>query len=74
MKYLVTGYTEIEVKTLVEADSEDEAIKIASDREVSICVHGTDDTDAEDDWVYVDAPNMVIPDIAEEYETEEASA
>ena len=67
-QFKVTGYVRIEVKTIVEADNEDEANKIASDREVSICIHGTEDSDAHDDWVYVDAPDLVTPDDIEPYD------
>ena len=57
-QFKITGYTTIEVKTIIEADSEEDAMSIAQDREVAICVHGTDDSDATEDWVYVDAPDL----------------
>lgn len=42
MKYKVTGYVTLEVSTLVEADSEEEAEKIAQDRDTDICIHGSE--------------------------------
>jgi len=68
--YLVTGYTKIEVETLVEAESEEDAMEKVIDRDLSICIHGTSMTDgdpSDTDWVYKDAPDMVDPDIAEEF-------
>ena len=69
MKYLVTGYSKIEFETLVEASSEEKALEIAADRDISICVHGTSMSDGEpssEDWTYKDAPDLVEPDLAEE--------
>jgi len=68
--YLVTGYTKIEVETLVKAKSEDDAMKKVSDRDLEICIHGTSMTDGQPsdiDWVYKDAPDLVDPDFAEEH-------
>ena len=64
--YKVTGYVRIEVKTLVKAKDEDDALRLVADREVFICIHGTEDDDAEEDWVFVDCSDMVKPDLAEE--------
>lgn len=68
MKYKITGYTQIELKTIVEANSEEEAEQIARDREIDICIHGTEDYDCTEDWVYVDAPDMARTDGIEIYE------
>ena len=66
MKYKIIGYTKIEVKTIVEAKTEEEAEQIARDREIMICIHGTDDSECEDEWVFVDAPDMVDVNYTEE--------
>jgi len=73
-KYIVTGYTTIEVETLVEASSQKEAMCIARERDVDICIHGTRNAGDElssQNWVYRDAPNEVEPDFAEEYEDDD---
>lgn len=57
-RFKIIGYNKIEVKTIVDAENEEEAMQIVNDREVSICVHGTDDSDATEYWVYVDAPDL----------------
>lgn len=44
----------IEVRTIIEATSEEEALKLSKEREVSICWHGTSECYAEEDWVIVD--------------------
>ncbi len=44
----------IEVRTIIEATSEEEALKLSKEREVKICWHGTSDCYAEEDWVIVD--------------------
>jgi len=41
-RYRVTGIAQVEVVTFVEADSYKEAEKIASERELDICVHGSE--------------------------------
>ncbi len=51
----------IDVRTIVEASSEDEALKIAKERNVSICRHGTEDYDAEEDWVITGDAHGVDP-------------
>ena len=51
----------IDVRTIVEASSEEEAINIAKERSVSICRHGTDDYDAEEDWVITGDAEGVEP-------------
>jgi hypothetical protein len=58
-RWKIEGRATIEVKTIVETGTMEEAEKIATDREISICVHGTGDEDATEDWVYVDAPDLV---------------
>jgi hypothetical protein len=69
--FKVTGYTRIEVKTFVKAKNEADALKKVADREVSICIHGTEDFENMEDWVYEDAPDMVEPNLAEEVTEEE---
>ncbi|MDB0600288.1 hypothetical protein PL373_13355 [Tenacibaculum maritimum] len=69
-KFEVKGTVTIEVRTIIEAESLDEAQEKASEltdgREVGICVHGIDDCYAENDWVYVDCPNYPEIDDVEE--------
>ncbi len=56
-KYRLTTYVPIEVKTIVEAESEEEAWKtvLSEEREIMICVHGTDDAEADEEWVWSDS-------------------
>lgn len=56
----------IDVRTIVEASSEEEALKIAKERIVSICRHGTNDYDAEEDWVITGDAYGVEPYINDE--------
>jgi len=56
----------IDVRTIVEASSEEEAINIAKERFVSICRHGTNDYDAEEDWVITGDAEVVKPYINDE--------
>lgn len=42
MKYRITAVCKVEVVTLVEAESEELAIQEAMDREVDICIHGSE--------------------------------
>ena len=69
-KFEVKGWVKIEVRTIIEAENLEEAqekvIELTDGREVSICVHGTDDSYAEDDWVYVDCPDYPEIDDVEE--------
>ena len=44
----------IKVRTIIEATSEEEALKLSKERKVSICRHGTSKCYAEEDWVIVD--------------------
>ena len=73
-KYRVTREIKIEVVTLVEAELEEEAEKIAMDRETSICIHGSEFSDGlsidNEDFVLVDGMPYSFPNIldAEEYE------
>ena len=63
--YRVTGYVEIEVVTLIEAESEEEAEKLVYDRDVSICIHGSEFTDGlsieNEDFVLVDGSIESLP-------------
>ena len=42
MKYRITAQTTIEIVTIVKAKSEEEAINIAMDRDVFLCIHGSE--------------------------------
>lgn len=64
--FKVTGYARVEFKTLVKAEDEEEAMQEVADRDISICIHGTEDSEALDDWVYTDLVDMVVPNLAEE--------
>jgi len=44
-KFKVTGIASVEVVTEVEADNWKEAEKIAADRELDICIHGSEFAD-----------------------------
>lgn len=46
-KYRVTARCQVEVVTIIEANSEEEAINEAMDREVDICIHGSELADGE---------------------------
>ena len=70
-KWKITGYTKIEVKTIVEANSEEEAQQIAQDREADLCFHGTEDYDCEEDWRLVEVLDYPTVDLIEEYEDNE---
>ncbi len=61
MKYKITGYARVEVATIVEAKTEEEAETIAKDREVFYCIHGMDDSDGyvDEDWVIKDSSDLV---------------
>lgn len=41
-KYIIKGISEVEIVTCVEAESEEEALKEAADRDVNICIHGSE--------------------------------
>ena len=57
--YKVIGYSRIEFKTIVKANSEAEAEKIAQEREIDICIHGTEDNESMECFTYEDAPDSV---------------
>ncbi len=65
-RYEVYSPITIDVRTIVEASSEEEAVKIAKERSVSICRHGTEDYDAEENWVVVGDAQVVAPYINDE--------
>ena len=47
----------VEVRTIIEASSEQEALELSKQRHISICRHGNTDGDAEETFVIVgDAP------------------
>jgi hypothetical protein len=64
-KYEIYSNLTIEVRTIIEASSEEEALKIAKERGVIICWHGTADHDAEDNWVMVNDSHEVKPYISD---------
>lgn len=72
--YKVTGTVKLEVVTLVEAESEKEAGKIAQDRETDICIHGSEFCDGlsveSEDFVPVDCQPYGYPEdlSVEEYD------
>jgi len=43
----------IEVRTIISATSEEEALKLSKERCVSICRHGTEDHDAKEEFVII---------------------
>tara|TARA_R110002126_G_scaffold287733_2_gene440739 strand:+ start:426 stop:632 length:207 start_codon:yes stop_codon:yes gene_type:complete len=53
-EYNIHSQITIEVRTIVEAFTEKEAIEIAKERYISICRHGTFDHDAQNEWVILD--------------------
>jgi hypothetical protein len=53
IKYELYSQHTIEVRTIIEATSEEEALKLSKERELSICWHGSSDNDAEEEWVIV---------------------
>ncbi len=65
-RYEIYSATTIDVRTIVEASSEEEALNIAKERNVSICRHGTEDYDAEVDWVITGDAHGVDPYINDE--------
>lgn len=74
----IVGTVQVELRTIVRASSEEEAMKIALDRDISICWHGTEDYDAREDWVLYEGPSeppaessLVVNDETEVEEEEE---
>ena len=65
-RYEIYSLITIYVRTIVEASSEEEALKIAKERIVSICRHGTSDYDAEEEWVITGDDDGVEPYINDE--------
>ena len=43
----------IEVRTIISATSKEEALKLSKERHISICRHGTEDHDAEEEFVII---------------------
>lgn len=50
-KYEIYKPVVIEVRTIILATSEEEALKLSEKRDISICHHGTEDYDAEEGFV-----------------------
>lgn len=48
-RYRVTGIAQVEVVTFVEASDYKEAEKIASERDLDICIHGSEMNGCEDE-------------------------
>ena len=65
-RYEIYSPITIDVRTIVEASSKEEALKIAKERSVSICRHGTRDNDAKEDWVITGDADGVEPYINDE--------
>ncbi len=64
MKYRVTGYVSLPVVTIVEAKSMKEAEQLAADRDLNICIHGSEYAEGEADheeWVAVDGTSYDCP-------------
>lgn len=53
MKYYITAYASFEICTVVEANSEEEAISEAADREVQVCIHGSQMLDGDNDIDFI---------------------
>ena len=65
-RYEIYSPITIDVRTIVEASSEEEALKLSKQRIVSICRHGTEDNDAEEEWVITGDAYGVEPYINDE--------
>lgn len=56
-KFKITGYTKVQIVTEVEAETEEEARVEAQDRDVEICIHGSESCEgmiSSTDWVLGD--------------------
>jgi hypothetical protein len=76
-KYRIVAYAEIEVVTLIEANNEEEAKRFALDRDIVICVHGSELQNGypdEEEFTITDGTHNGILHIGEieEFETEES--
>lgn len=63
MRYEVKGIAEMEIVTIVEAESEEEAKRIAQDRDVDVCIHGSELCDKhvpDDEWVLTDGTYQTV--------------
>ena len=60
-KYELYSSLTIEVRTIIEANSEEEALKLSKERQVSICCHGTSEYDAKDNWVLTNHSQEIDP-------------
>lgn len=66
MKYRVTSYVKIELVTVIEAKSAKEAERIGNEeeRDISICIHGSEYETGQasgEEWVAVDACTYDVP-------------
>lgn len=52
MKYHMQGKITVPVKITVEATSEKEALRIARERNLVICLHGAEDNESHFEWKY----------------------
>ena len=58
IKYRIEGIATIEIVTIVKAETEQEALKIAAERDVSICCHGSEYSGhcvSENEFIPIDA-------------------
>lgn len=60
-KYELYSNLTIEVRTIIEANSEIEALELSQKKEVSICWHGTSECDAKDNWVLTNDSQKIDP-------------
>ena len=60
-KYELYSNLTIEVRTIIEANSEIEALELPQKKEVSICWHGTSECDAKDNWVLTNDSQKIDP-------------
>lgn len=69
MKYRVIGEQTIEVETIVEADTPEEAKKIAADRDLTLCgIHNTGERWSKENWTWYNIRQFSL----EVFEAEEA--
>lgn len=60
-KYELYSNLTIEVRTIIESNSQEEALKLSKEKEVSICWHGTSECDAKDNWVLTNHSQEIDP-------------
>ena len=67
-KHRVTATAQVEVVTMVEAEDWQEAEQIAQDREVDICIHGSEFTgnESNEEFILVDGSYYKVDNISAE--------